>query len=684
MALQLAAISRDMAWNCPDRMANSRARMGLCAAMTHAEPEGTMSKTIKRRQFLAGVAAAGPAMGLAAATGSAAAQTAPAAAPSVPPVPMTDRSLNDMPPQTVGKIGSDFMVDVLKTLDIEYIASCPGSTFRAIHESIINYGDNKKPEFLTALHEDTSAAMCHGYAKVARKPMACMVHGTVGLQHASMAIYNAFADRVPMLILSGNIGNSVTRQVTVEWNHSAQDQAATVRDITKWDDQPTSLQAFAESMVRGYDLMTTAPMGPVLITADGDLQEDPIPEHIEKKLSIPKLKMRSQPAGDVAAVREAARMLVAAENPVIYVNRYSRTEKAPALLVELAELVQAAVVDNNGRMNMPSRHRLNHSLRREAALAQADLILALEPVDLWGLTNNLPDLITRPNIPARRQAGLKIVHIGSEMLLAKANYQDIQRYAQTDLTIAGDAEATMPTLIEAVKAEITAAHRVRFENRGRKLAETSSKFLDQYRAEAALQWDAKPISCARLTMELWDQIKTEDWMMPTESQFISFWPFRLWDIDKPYRTMGGSGAQGIGYNSPAALGAALANKEHGRLTVAIVGDGDLNMAPGVLWTAAHHKIPILYLVHNNRSYHQEVMMILKMAARRERVNHQNTYVGTLIDNPAPDYAKIAQGYGLYAEGPIAEPGDLAPALRRAIAVVKRGEPALIDIVSDGR
>ncbi len=178
-----------------------------------------MAKKIKRRQFLAGVAAA-PAVGLAAAAAPAVAQAAAAPRPSIPAVAGEDRSLNDLPPQTIGKTGSDFMVDVLKSVGIDYIASCPGSTFRAIHESIITYGNNSKPEFLTTLHEDTSAAMCHGYAKIAKKPMACMVHGTVGLQHASMAIYNAFADRVPMLILSGNIGNVTTRQVIVEWNHA--------------------------------------------------------------------------------------------------------------------------------------------------------------------------------------------------------------------------------------------------------------------------------------------------------------------------------------------------------------------------------------------------------------------------------------------------------------------------------
>ena len=399
-----------------------------------------MTKKIKRRQFLAGMAAA-PAAGLAVTTTKVAAQTQGQAAPSIPPVPMTDRPTNDMPPQTIGKTGSDFMVDVLKSLDIDYIASCPGSTFRGLHESIINYGDNKKPEFITTLHEDTAAAMCHGYYKVAKKPMACMVHGTVGLQHASMAIYNAYADRVPMLVLTGNIGKPETRQAYIEWDHAAQDQGATVRDITKWDDQPASLQGFAESMVRGYDMMTTAPMAPCLIVADGDLQEDPIKPEEEKKLRIPKLKMRSQPAGDIAALREAAKLLLAAEYPVIYTNRYSRTENGPALLIELAELLGAPVVDNHMRNNMPNRHPLNHSLRREPALQAADVILALEPIDLFGLNNYVPDLVTRPNDPRRRQANLKIVHIGTESMMSKSNFQDFQRFATADLSIPGDAEA---------------------------------------------------------------------------------------------------------------------------------------------------------------------------------------------------------------------------------------------------
>ncbi len=634
---------------------------------------------IKRRQFLAGAAAAGPAIALAASGTRAVAQTS-----SVPPVPPDESQAPTTTEPIHGKAGSDFMVDVIKSLDIEYVASVAASTFRGLHESFLNYGQNTKPEFITALHEDVAVGIAHGYAKVAKKPMIAMVHGTVGLQHCAMSIYNAYADRVPIIILSGNIANSVTRMPNVEWNHSALDQNAMVRDFTKWDDQPASLQAFSDSMLRAYTLATTVPMAPVLITADADLQEDAIPDGMEARLSIPRLRARAQPMGDSGAVREAAKLLVEAEYPVIYCNRYGRTEKAPALLIELAELLNAAVVDPHMRMNFPNRHKFNHSMRRELALAAADVILALEPIELWGLTNTVADVDLRPNRAMRRNPNLKIIHIGSEALMMKSNYGDVQRFASVELSIPGDAEATMPSLIEAVRAELSPVRRASNEVRGLMLAEQSAGLMDAARREAAFAWDASPISSARLSMELWDQIKTDDWMMPTETQLMSDWPYRLWDITKPYQTMGGSGAQGVGYNTPAAIGAALANKPHGRLTIAIAGDGDFNMAPAsAIWTAAHHQIPMLIIVRNNRAFHQEVIYVQNMAVRRNR-DPANCFIGTTIREPNIDHAQIARGYGLYAEGPIENPNELGPAIRRALAVVRRGEPALLDVIAQPR
>ena len=237
---------------------------------------GTVSKTpkIKRRQFLAGAMAAGPVAALAATTKSAGAVEA--ARPSVPAVPQTagdTHTPSAMPRITTnGKVGGDFMVDCIRAVDIDYVASCPGSTFRGLQESIINYGMNKKPEFITCTHEEISVAMAHGYAKIAGKPMASLVHGVVGTQHAAMAIYNAYCDQTPIMVMAGNVGQGTMRRPGVEWAHSAHDQATIVRDYVKWDDQATNLQDYAEGFVRAYDLATTAPMGPVFVIADADQQ----------------------------------------------------------------------------------------------------------------------------------------------------------------------------------------------------------------------------------------------------------------------------------------------------------------------------------------------------------------------------------------------------------------------------
>jgi thiamine pyrophosphate-dependent acetolactate synthase large subunit-like protein len=644
-----------------------------------------VSKTpnIKRRQFIAGALGAAPAIGLAAGIGSArAAEPAPAKA-SVPAKPQTagdTQPVSTEPKMTVGRTGSDFMVDIIRALNIDYVASCPGSTFRGLQESIINYGMNTKPEFITCIHEEASVAMAHGYAKISGKPMASMVHGVVGLQHSSMAIYNCFCDQAPAVVLAGNVGQGTARRPGVEWAHSAHDQGVMVRDYTKWDDQANNLQDFAEGLVRAYDLATIAPMGPVMVVIDADQQEEEIEPG--RKLFIPKLRTRSQPVGDPGALAEAARLLLAAENPVIVSGRYTRTDAGPRNLVALAELLQAPVVDERNRMNMPSRHPLNHSERAAATIRQADVILALEPMDLYGTLNNVSDTIGRPSTPKIRP-GTKVIVLGTTDANIKSNFGEYERYTSADLGIVGDAEGSLPTLIEAINKAMSPAQKSLASARGQKLTGIGAKFLTAAHEEAAYGWDAKPVSTARLAAELWNQIKGEDWTLASEVTFLSNWPYRLWSMEKHYNTMGGSVGGGVGYNAPAALGAALANKEHGRITVSLNGDGDLMMSPGVLWTAAHHQIPILYIIHNNRAWHQEYMHVQRMAERHER-GIDRTHIGTTMDNPFIDYATLAKSMGVHSEGPISDPKDVGPAIQRAIAVVKRGEPALIDVVSQPR
>src|SRR5215510_11533710 len=596
-----------------------------------------------------------------------------AAAETSPPPPRTDVYTTDRP-------GSDFMLDVVKTLGIEYVAANPGSTFRALHESIINYGGNKSPELLTCCHEESSVGMAHGYAKIEGKPMMIMAHGTVGLQHASMAIYNAYADRVPVYVVIGNVADGPWRRSDVEWTHAVQDAALIVRDYTKWDDAPISLRQFADSAVHAYKIMMTPPMGPVVLTADAVLQEEPVSDEDRRRLRVPKLSMTSSPAGDPATIGEVAKILVAAENPLIVTGRSARTPNGLKLLVELAELLQVPVMDRRQRMNFPTRHPLYGT----GSLGAADVILALEVPDLWNITHSQTPL-NRMGMEVKSliKDNAKVITISSMDLLTKSNYQDFGQYNEADISLPADAEATLPSLIEACKKLITGDRRRVFDQRRARCEEAMAKMRDQARQEAAWGWDSSPVTTARMAAEIWNLVKDEDWSLVSEVVFQSFWPTRLWDFTKHYQFIGGHGAYGVGYGAPAAVGAALANRKYGRVTVNIQSDGDLNYAPGVLWTAVHHKIPLLNVMHNNRAYHQERMFVADMAARAQR-DVSRVDIGNAITDPNIDYAAMAKAYGMFGIGPIENPADLGPALKRAIDVVKRGEPALVDVVSQPR
>jgi acetolactate synthase-1/2/3 large subunit len=584
---------------------------------------------------------------------------------------------------TEGRSGSDFMVDVLKTLDLGYVCSNTGSSFRGLQESIINYGGNSKPEFLTCCHEESSVAMAHGYCKVEGKPLAVLAHGTVGLQHAAMAIYNAWCDRAPVFIILGNTVDGAIRQPPVESLHSVQDAAAMVRDFVKWDDTPASLAHFAESAVRAYKVAMTVPRGPVVLVADTELQERPIPERLT--LSVPKLTLLSPPQGDSATVAELAKALVDAESPLLFVDgRAIRTPAGMQQFIELAELIQASVFNAPPtRTVFPSRHPLNVSARIGPALVAADVVVGLDFGSLYGSLNGFRDQMERTILPLAKP-GARIMSLGVGELSYKSNYQDFLLFQPpVDLAVAGDVEATLPALIESVKRAITRERRNAIEARRGKAVREGAAALDLARSSAAYAWDASPVTTARLAMELWGQVKAEDWSLVSEFRGAAGWPGRLWNVDKFHQTIGASGGAGFGYNAPATVGAALANKRYGRLSVSIQTDGDLMYAPDILWTAAHHQIPLLMVMHNNRAYHEDVMHLQRMCARRGR-GIDRAHIGTTMTNPNIDFAKLAQSMGVYGEGPIENPSDLRAAIRRALDVVKRGEPALVDVVTQAR
>jgi acetolactate synthase-1/2/3 large subunit len=639
------------------------------------------SPSIGRRNFLKGASLAGAAVLTPPVTADALPAAPKSALKAAVPGPRQIAVETQPPskdPATQSTSGGDFMVDVFKTLEIDYLAMNCASSFRGLHEAIINYNNNK-PEILTCPHEEIAVSMAQGYAKIEGKPMAMICHGVVGLQHATMAMYNAWCDRVPVYVMGGNIVEANKRAPGAEWVHSAVDIGALVRDFCKWDDQPTSLQHFAESAVRAYKIAMTPPMGPVLLSLDAELQENPI--HEAEGLRIPRLAKVIPPQGDSGALAETAKMLVAAESPVIICDRLARTPAGLARLVELAEALQCPVVDNAGRMNFPSRHPLNQSFRRGTVISQADVILAIEMNDIWGALNAFSDRIVRSSQPVHKKDA-KIITLGSRDLYLKANYQDFGRFQDVDVAIAGDGEASLPTLIEQVKRLVDPGKKAAYEARGKRYAAARLAMVEQAKSDATIGWDANPITTARMCAEVYAQIKDEDWSL-VGNAIRNLWPHRLWDFKRPYQWNGGSGGAGVGYNAPASVGAALANKRHGRLTVAFGGDGDLMFVPSTLWTAAHHRSPLLYIVHNNRAYHQEVMYLQAMAARHGR-GIENAHIGTTLTDPNVDYATVARGFGVHGEGPITDPKELAPAIKRALAVVKSGAPALIDVVTDPR
>src|ERR1700761_5439011 len=281
-----------------------------------------------RRNFLKSAGLVGAA--------AATAVTPPVAADAAPAAPLPKKALPPGPRQIAAETlapandpvnqsssGGDFMVDVLKTLDIDYLAINCASSYRGLHEAVVNHGGNTKPEIITCVHEDIAVHLGQGYAKIEGKPIAMGCHGVVGLQHATMAMYNAWCDRVPVLVFGGNIMEADKRAPGAEWVHSGVDIGQIVREFTKWDDQPASLTHFGESTTRAYKIATTPPMGPVFISLDAELQENPIPD--PEGLRIPKYEPVVPPQGDSGAIAQAAKMLVEAQNPIIVVDRLART-----------------------------------------------------------------------------------------------------------------------------------------------------------------------------------------------------------------------------------------------------------------------------------------------------------------------------------------------------------------------
>ncbi|MBI4198045.1 MAG: thiamine pyrophosphate-binding protein [Chloroflexi bacterium] len=583
----------------------------------------------------------------------------------------------DLPRPTYG---SDLTIWMMRQMGIPYIALNTGSSFKWLQDSMVNYTGNQSPELIQCTHEEVSVAIAHAYAKATGKPMVAACHNVVGLQHATMAIYNAYTDRAPVIVVGGTGPmDATTRRPGIDWLHTALVQGDLVRGYVKWDDQPHSVAAIPDSFLRGYQIASMHPQGPVYICYDATLQA----ELIGEKLELPMIGRYTTPTlmgPDPEAIRTLATWLVEAQNPLVVADHAGKDPQVVEALLELAELLALPVADRGGRYNFPSTHPLDVSGQEIELMKDRDLVLVLESRDIFGLFHqrSLQNWQTEPFIPA----SCKVASISMWDMRGGGWNQDYQRIAPLDLNIAADTTVTLPMLVEECKRLVSNRSKTRYERRATAIRQLHLEAKERWLRQAKEGWNSSPVSTGRLALDVWDAIKNEDWVLGNGN--LAGWSRRLWDFSKPYQHLGGSGGGGLGYGYPAAIGAALAHRTTDRVILNIQSDGDLMYTPGAIWTAAHHKLPILTVMFNNRNLFNSDEHARQVANQRSRPVERRS-IGVWMDDPPVDYAKLAEAQGVFGIGPITQPDKIAPALKQALKMVKEERlPALVDIVCQDR
>ena len=577
------------------------------------------------------------------------------------------------------KYGSDLIIDVIKQYDFDYVSFNPGSSFRALHDSLVHHGGNAKPEVILCPHENTAIGIAHGYAVVAEKPMLTVLHNLVGLLHAAMSIYYAYIDRVPMVIC-GATGpmDSVRRRPHIDWIHTALVQGNAIRDYVKWDDQPYSLAAVPDSFARAYRIANTEPKGPTYICFDVTIQEEPVEEDVPLP-NVSKLMPPTPMQADVSALERTADLLVRAKNPVILAGTLGRNKASVRRLIELSELLSIPVVDLKYRFNFPNTHPLD--LTGSDCMRSADVLLALDVRDLAGPTTPYDSVM---KLTHRLQSILpehcKVIEMGFSDLGASGWSTQYEKLQEVDLSILCDTAVALPELIRKCreKLSVEGGEKEEVRRRFKVLSEKHNRIRDQWEEDARENWDLKPMTVPRMLSEVWEVIKNEDWVLSVGTRGVHTWTRKLWNWDVPYRF--GAEELGTATNLNISLGVALAYRGTGKLVVDIQPDGDLLYNPAALWVASHHRIPMLVVMLNNRAYGNSWNHQVAMAKQRGNPPEQ-AYLGTEINHPAPDFAKLAESFGWYAEGPVDDGKKVQDAIRRAIHVIrKEGRPSLVDTI----
>ena len=571
--------------------------------------------------------------------------------------------------------GSDVMVDVLRTLGLKYVSLNPGSSFRGLHDSLVNYGGDQIT-MIECPHEKLALGVAHGYAKATGEPMAVILHDLVGLLQGTMGVYYAYLDRVPVIVLGGSgPADHARRRPYIDWIHSANVQGQAVRAFTKWDHEPRSLASVPTVLGRAYRIAVEEPRGPVYVALDAALQEDRLEAPIGLA-DLPRIAASpSRLAPEPSALEELARALCTARRPVMVLGYPGRDPASFDLLVDLAEAVGVGAVETHWRLNFPNRHPLN--VTGSDALEDADCVLFVDTKDMGKPTQKLES--TTRTISSRLPDGCRVLDLGFGDIGISSWSEDYAEALPADLRITADTAVALPLLLERCRQLVAEDRPDRAAERVQRRADLQARHdrtWQGWAAKAQEVADASPVSTARLAAEVWEVVQKHDWVLTAGT--AAEWALRTWDFDRPHRHPGkqlGTATQ-IGIS----LGVALAHKGTGRLVVDLQPDGDLMFDVGALWVAAAYELPLLTVMFNNRAYyndweHQERL------ARQRGTPVERASIGMAINDPAPDFAQIATGFGWWAEGPVTDPAEVGAAVQRAADhVLTTGRPALVDVV----
>jgi len=565
-------------------------------------------------------------------------------------VGVTDPSLN---------WGSDVVAEMLRRLGIEYVCINPGSSFRGLHDSLVNYLGNERPTLLLSLHEESAVAVAHGYAKAAGKPMAVVLHSNVGLMLGMMSVFNAWCDRVPILMLgaTGAVDSAVRRN-WIDWLHTSRDQGALIRNFVKWDDQPASPAAAIEAILRANMMACTQPCGPSYVALDRRLQEDVLSEPIK----FPNMDLFLPPvaaAPSIETVEKAASMLAGSNRPAMLVGRVSRSKQDWDARIRLAEMLGARVItDLRFGAAFPTAHALHGAPPdlfltegNRRILADADVVLSLG----W---DDLADVMRQAINDGAQRA--QTIHVSVDHHVHNGWSGDHQRLAPVDLRIAVEPDMILAPLIEALhKRSIAPARPDEAKPHATAPGQRKSSKPTLRDIGVALRKARgnRALCLARVPLN---------------------WPAGAYPFEHPMDYLGYDGGGAVGSGPGMTVGAALALKGSDRLTVGLMGDGEFIGGATGIWTAAHYRIPLLIVVANNRSYYTDEVQQEAVALARNRPT-QNKWIGQRLDNPPVDIPGLARDLGFETEATVEDQADIAAALERGLAAVESGRSYLLDI-----